>query len=216
MQRYAFTFDHFISDKAQQDIVAYIEANSLSTMSATDSAGAIKKTFPFVRSTTISYLPTGICHLAIKAQRPQCIINNVFVMTRTGDLHDKDLFMRHMLALVPPITVSFEKDQQVLPALLHDVVTNVPAQLFALYNFEWVTEHSIVLHDKINPHFAVTCTADHLPTAKMLRGCAQIKQLLCCRDAFRYNNSWVADIRFADQIVVYKALGGLNYGTGIK
>ncbi len=208
INRYIFSFDQTISDKTQQKIAAYVEANQLSIFNGPAIADAIQERFSFVHNVTLSYLPIGVVCVEIIADQPEYWINNTQVITRKGSLYAKKVFTKHNLALLPSIAISFDEDQQALPTRLHDVVTNLPSHVFTTYDFEWDTEHIIWLRDKEKPQFAIVFAADQLPTEKVLFGCTQIKQVLHQRLALECKTHWVADIRFNDQIIVYKGLGG--------
>ncbi len=100
-----------------------------------------------------------------------------------------------------------------LPAM-RQYAQEASPELFSAFEVCWNNEHEVWLHDKQHKKFSLLCNAATIPDQKMVRYGNCIKQSLEQRNLFAQarKHQWVADMRFADQIVVFLDRGGRHHG----
>lgn len=168
-----------------------------------DVAVQVKKKFPIVRSVSVSYQPT-VALVNIAVHKPMYMINDSLVLTENNDIVEKTFFAEPVLGDLPCVTVS----QNFLASnagLLFNMLQQLPEQWAASYDCDCVSEYCIRLIDKVNSRFVIVYSQDQIVSAHMLDQCESVKKDIIKHGMLDKNVSWVADIRFANYIVAYKA-----------
>jgi len=202
---FAYAIDSLVTKSAQQDIITYIQQiTGNRSLPFQKLAHKIQKQFSFIHEVTIEYLAPGIVYIACNAQKPLSIINNLLVLTEQGYLHNKDIFLSLIIKQLPDITLpSLQKD---VTQSLVTIMNNIEPVIFSQFTLSWINETKIYLYDKKQRQFSIIFNKNQLPNKKLLDHCAYIKQKLQKQNIFTNTKKhYVADIRFEDQIVVYRA-----------
>ena len=167
-----------------------------------DAAMYVKKNFPVVNSISISYQPTGSV-VNISVHKPVYAVNDVFVLTENNDIVEQSFFTQLVFDDLPCVKVG----QHLLDnsGLLLQLLGQLPAQWADLYECDCVDEYSIRLKDKTDPRFVILYSEDQVVSAHMLDQCELVKKDIIKHGMLDKDVSWVADIRFANYIVAYKA-----------
>jgi hypothetical protein len=171
--------------------------------SGLDVAVYVKKKFPIIRSVSVSYQPT-VALVNIAVYKPIYMINDSLVLTENNDLVEKTLFAESVLGDLPCVTAS----QNFLASnagSLSNLLQKLPVQWAESYDCDCVSEYCIRLTDKFNSRFVIVYSEDQIVSAHMLDQCESVKKDIIKHGMLDKNVSWVADIRFANYIVAYKA-----------
>jgi hypothetical protein len=135
--------------------------------------------------------------------KPCCCINDNLVLTENHQLVQKNLFAQHSLDALTHITIAPEylsKAADFVPSLL----SSLPADFGDAYNLEVYNEHCVRLIDKQDDNFTIMTylykNMEHVFDKYIL-----IKKTMSESKNMHKNTAWIADVRFADYIVMYKA-----------
>lgn len=185
------------TERIQQSVRACMSVQKLNSIST---IAYIKKEFPAIDTVLFRFYPDHIS-IAITPYAPLCVINNEKVITRNGILLEKLFFDDAQCISVPQIIIPENVNQFVsfMPRLVQSL-----GNYFSFFNPVVIASHRIYLEDKDEEKFAVITTVNTYISEKMVRYCQQIKQQLHDRGVFKKNERWLADIRFADHIIVYR------------
>ncbi len=206
-----YTIDPLLADSVHQHIKNIINAQVTNQQSLQQLMASLQHEFPYIQDGTLAKVPRNTLHLTLTAHPPQCIINDSWVFTKNGSLFSKDIYTMYARKYIPYISVTDfdnQKEHALLPTALLAIMQRISAAAFLAYDVELHSVYEIFFHDKKESQFELVCSVDQLPTKSTLRNCAHIKNVLQGRGAFEQRAHWIADIRFKNQIVVYKGLGG--------
>lgn len=171
--------------------------------SDSDAIAQVKKLFSIVQSVSIAYQPTGGV-VNVSAYKPVYVVNNTSVLMENNDIVDLSLFAQSVLDDLPPVVASQDFLVHNSGCLLQ-LLRRLPPQWSQFYECECISEYCIRLKDKVNPQFVVVYSEDQVISAHMLDQCEAVKKDIIKQGMLDKNVSWVADIRFANYIVAYKA-----------
>jgi len=202
---FTYAIDSLISESTQQSIITYVQQVPKSrSLSFQELAYKIQKQFSFIHEVTIEHLAPGIVYITCNAQKPLSIINNSLVLTEQGYLYNKDIFLSLIIKQLPDITLpSLQKD---ITKSLVTIMNNIEPVIFSQFTLSWINDTKICLYDKEHRKFSIIFNKNQLPNKKLLHYCAYIKQRLQEQGILtNTKKNYVTDIRFKDQIVVYRA-----------
>ena len=168
-----------------------------------DAIAQIKKKFPVVRSLSVSYKPTGAL-VSISVHKPVHTVNDSCVVTENNEIVEQSFFAKSVLDDLPCVTASQDFLSRNSGSLLK-LLQQLPPQWADLYECDCVDEYCIRLKDKIDSRFVIVYSQDQVVSAHMLDQCELVKKDIIKHGMLDKNVSWVADIRFANYIVAYKA-----------
>jgi len=205
-----FSVDTYKCDVSQilsSDYSACID-NALKEMidkniSAPELIKELKIVFPVLNKIIISYLPTGM-HITISAYEPVCCINDMLIMTVENMVFPKNIFSEISLVNIPTITV-LQEDMINLSSCVSSLLYTLPCDFNQLYDLELIDEYFVRLIDKQDPHFIIMFMANQEKLSWLCDQCTLVKQYIVERAGFNKGVKWVADTRFADYIITYKA-----------
>ncbi len=213
VERVVFSVDSLIAADCQQQVVAVVnEYKDQFSFHPKEVIALLQHQFPWIKSVVVSYVPTNVIQMVIRAHEPICIINHAQVLLTNDIRVEPIVYNAAYLVPLPNVTVDGDReDSDLLRALLQ----HIPAHLLSSYELEWVNEMKILLHDKHQRKFAIVCDSARLPDDALLARCNTIKYDLEKRGTFTKNTKklWVADVRFENQIVVS---GGTYDGKSIS
>lgn len=200
---FLFITDQFLSSECRSSLKAEFLHSFEKKNSDFDAIVQIKKSFPVVSSVSIAYRPAGAV-VNVTTRRPVYTVNDSFVLTDNNDIVDRLFFAQSVLDDLPCVTVSQNFLAHNADSLL-SLLQQLPAQWVESYECECVDEYCIRLKDKVNPRFVIVYSEDQVVSAHMLDQCESVKKDIIKHGMLDKNVSWVADIRFANYIVAYKA-----------
>jgi len=213
VSQYKIYIDPIVSQVSSDSIATYIKK-----MNGTEPEVLFKnlqKTFPFIKSMRARYLADGKLKVSLKSFVPRLKVNKEFALTENGELVALNSFVSSCTERLPSLTVC--ADDQVGPLLSDDVLAfahELPADLIAQCNITLTEKNDVSLQDHATSNFVIRCCSKKLPSHALREQCKKIKNefldtgLLCDGDS----DCWIADVRFGDQIVLYRQREGVWCG----
>lgn len=173
--------------------------------------------FDWIQSMDLFLLPCNHVRVEILAHTPLYVVNSDYVVTATGDVLKKDLFESSRLKNLHTVFIFFDKQEPFLSATCKHFLLHVPPAFFDVYACEWKNDNNVLFYDKQQPRFAILFHPDQIPTNMMLQQCNTLKEELVARLVFELprTQTWIADVRFKDQIIVSQEKRGVCHGTNI-
>ncbi len=215
----ALFFDYFLAQETQQSITRYFkDACQNHTVAMSKICVYMKDAFPYINTIAISLLPNRLMHVEIKVHKPQYMVNNTHVLINNGLLAYKEIFTQQIIHTLHHVSINLpEENRQYIPQSAQKCLEHVTPYLFNHYKLFWQDAYFVWLCDKKYPCFAILFHQESVPDTELLHHCNSIKQQLIDRGVFDQKNKkiWIADVRFADQIVVYAKKKGGKHGTNM-
>jgi hypothetical protein len=226
-----FQVDQFVvqpgdrfSQAQQQAIINFFQTTpALKSACLDEISRVICEKFPSIGCHILSQDAAGVVTVRVDPVKAQCLINTEFVLSQDGHLFKKNLFAESVIGglvdlLVPHLDSCCTKacameNKEWIGTLLPDLCTTVrtlSGDLFQRYNVSCRNQGSWLLHDKQEQRFAILFHGTKIPDEKVIAMCNKLKGTLDTRGALTATNttSWVADVRFENQIVLFRNAGG--------
>lgn len=212
IKQYSFLFDSSFSEQTCADIKNYIEQNrSFKNTSLSSFNTRIKQEFPHIDSIITEQCAPGIAHVSVRSIRPQVRLNDSRILSCAGQPFLQELFAPRLVAALPKVLCAGLTDNNDVPVGLQRVGHCLVRSTLDRYDLVWRSDQVALFHDKKDPWFTIICSADSMPTNRLLLQCEQLKnQLIESKKIAK--NRWVADVRFSNQIVIYSENRGAEYG----
>lgn len=190
--------------QARNDINRYIEQKGLYKLHPDKLARLLKRDFPIVCSVESEYGPDGKAMLFVQAAQPFLSIKGEDIITYDNYVVPSFYYDKSALALLPTIECSLELQDGRLPEHIFSYLKKIDADLIKGSQIVWrhANEIKITLKDL---QVQLLCNEQSVINKGLLDYCTAIAheikaQSFCVQ-------SILADVRFADQIIVSKIKG---------
>ena len=211
--------------KAQKAAISDFFQNdqTFKTASLAVVAKRVHERFFSIKKVSLVQDSSGSIMVKADSVRPLFRINDDLVLVDDGRLFKKALFDRTVLDSLNSIdvqsidhrcdgSVDMEQDELVgafLPQLLK-TVREIPGTLFRKYHVSCCDKVCWSLEDKQQKKFLIFFNGMKMPDDTVIYSCNKIKGTLDARGVFtgRCAHAWVADVRFEDQIILFRKIGG--------
>ena len=209
------SFDSSVSCQAQTDVVNFLmDLNHKSTINPSQIIQELNQQFKWIDSVAVLRAPGNQAAVSVEVQRPFCILNAHHVMTDAGMVVQKQVYAPVALARLQTVYVPGEKlDSTLVSDVLRRYLAHMPDRVYEQYEVHCLHDLAVLLRDKTGDRFAVMCNPHDDVNHSLLDQCARIKHELRNRGSLRGKKQWVADVRFANQIIVSGHTGGVGHGT---
>lgn len=216
--------DQFSQEQQQAIMTFFQETQELKTASLDQISSSVRGQFPSVGRLALSQDASGQVTVFLEPVRPQSLINE-YVLSQDGQLFKKQLFHESVVSslvnifipcldacCVSPCTAENKECVGTLLPELHETVCKISGALLQRYNISCRNQASWLLVDKQEQRFAILFHGTKIPDEKVIATCDKLKGTLDARGVFTAADtlSWVADVRFENQIVLFRNAGGNN------
>lgn len=171
----------------------------------------LQKTFPWIKDIHLTITPQ--CQsISITMHTSLIAINNQWLITQTGSFFEKKFYKDSYYRDIPSITYNKNMLSNKKSLIdLYDYIQKIPREVFNFYTIVWENSNLIYFFDRNNKNFKIiTSTEKHL-THQHLADYLRIKGMLYTNNVAKKMNSWIADLRFSNYIIIAKE--GSNYGS---
>lgn len=178
-------------------------------------ADDVQKKIPHAQAISVANKPLNLVEVDVAVQQPLYLVNKNFVITDTHIVVPANWYAPDALTHLPHLTVAAcdadgvpVVDYAVLFALAH-----VPSSIWDHYRLSLIDAVDAYLFDQHQRQFVIRFNAQALPTDQLLATCAAVKDQIFKDKKFfltqrpaknLHDRIFVADIRFANQIIVYE------------
>jgi hypothetical protein len=214
-----YVVDHVFSAETASQIKAFIDRAYKKSKNPSGLLPAIEGHFGCVRSIIIDMHNPEALHFTIQAYHPMFMINDEHVVCHEGKMFSMSVFAQDQLAKLENIHF----DQVVTPKhvqRLTDFFVSLPSLFFQDFSVRWVDKHAIWLDQKKDKGFSCDLSLlvgfDVVPTEQDIMDCRKLRGQIVdkpCKDKkgkpCKDNITWVCDLRFNEQIVVFSTNKGV-------
>jgi hypothetical protein len=162
--------------------------------------------FSFFDSVELVVTPTNTIHLSVSTSPIICMTNNMALVTQSGIICQGEMFNDYFYANVYKVTAK----QAIDPIRFVQVMQEASEDLLRDYHWSLGLNNDLLLYNKSNKQHLIRTNLDHIPDITTMKLCDQLlseqqkKSQNFCKQS---NRILVADIRFTDQIIVYREMG---------
>lgn len=212
---YSITSDNILSTTTQECIKTVVAHDiDYQRVPLATIAHQLKDTFPFVKGVTIAHLATGTVAIHLTIYKPLMRINSNLVLLESGILESQQSFKSDVIASLSAVSVheSVFTDSRLTPDF-YTCLASISSHLFKGYEINWHNKHELWLTDKNQPSFKILCDAHSISNEQKLNLCKKLKEEIKGKKEVLLNKSktWIADIRFDNQIIIFSR-GGRGHG----
>lgn len=228
-----FQIDQFVvhpgdgfSQSQKQAITEFFQTTSeLKGASLDQISSSVRGQFQSVGHLALSQDASGVVTAHVESVALQCFINQEFVLSQEGNLFKKNLFCDaatgSLVAFDVPsldlccVSPCHVENRECIGTLLPDLLVTackIPRALLQQYQVSCRNYGSWLLVDKQERRFAILFHGSKIPDEKVIATCNKLKGTLDTRGVFTAAGapSWIADVRFENQIVLFRNVGGSN------
>jgi len=215
VEGYSCQIDKTISQDCSREIVGFINSNKTFRNLSLDSiALSLKNNFPIISEIEVFKSASGILKLKIQAKKPTFLINHEYVLSKNGPLIDMRFFSEDILLGCRKVEIrnlnlkgtSFTQTKGGISDSCKNMINKLRVDVFDSYEVIWENTTKGWLIDKSQNKFAILFNDLHVPDIVILSACQDLKKRLESKGEFcrRHVGRWIADVRFKDQIVLFK------------
>lgn len=225
-----FSADHFVfnlngsfSEQQKGIIKEFLSQDeSFKKVSLSDLDSTVRDRFPSLEKVSLSQNATGAITVNAHSVRPLLNIGVDLVLAHGGKLFKKFLFDQEILSQLEridfPIFDSNDslvdmQQPELVGTLSEELVATIkklPSQLFKDYEVSCQEQAKWWLQDKQEKKFYVLFNGVGMPTERNIAACNKIKGTLGTRGVFtaKRTKGFVADVRFEDQVILFRKTRG--------
>lgn len=209
--------DNYLSQTARDEITTYCTSHKNSFTK--DILEQLIQRFPSVKSVRALHTPPDLIELSCISHAPRLLINNELVLVGDETVVPKAQIRaecRANLASLSLDEIPFTPSDKggTLPLSVTSAINKLPHDLFEAYRVHWHSATDLQLSPLQAPDQSIKITAQTNVTDELLATCLMLieRHKSAHKTRSKLTPAWVADARFANQIVIYRIPGGSNHG----
>ena len=198
-----FEFDDSLSFFARKSIQTFIDAQYKKDKNPQKLLSSVEENFPYVKAVTVDMNNPDFFQCIIQVYNPLFLLNGESVICQGGRLFDKDIFSKEFVGGLENILFTFPLGKKDLKQLSH-FVESLPVELLQNFSIRWLGKNSIWLDQKEGLSLSLLVGHSFVPTMDDVNQCRLIKEQITDKTKkMAANKTWVCDLRFAQQIVLF-------------
>lgn len=210
-----FTIDELFSRSMQLEIKDFIDAAYKQQKNPSHLLPKIESHFPMIKSIIIEMQDPTSLHFLIQAYQPKFLLNNEYAICQHDTLFVKKIFSPEVLLRLENITFDGATTSQIIRRL-HSFVTSLTDPILREFSIRWIDKHAIWLDQKTGQDLSLLVGYDIIPTSDDVKQCRKLRGQIIdkpCKDKrgkpCKHQVSWVCDLRFDQQIVIFSTNKGV-------
>lgn len=204
VHRFSISYDPIITAQARDDIDHYIQEKELYKLPSGQLDRSLKAAFPSISSITCRRRPDNVLELSLKAAEPHIVVGDDYLVTVDNYLVPYAYYEKEETGSLPIMQGISEMQDQRLPSHIFAYVQKLDRALLKEATILWKHSNEILITMK-EPRLKLICNEYIIPTKELLDCCATIAHEIKAQSSSV--QSLLADVRFADQIIVSKIKG---------
>jgi hypothetical protein len=214
------------SPNEQKAVNSFFQTNALLKHVPLDHICAyVRKQFPSIGQLSLVQDASGVVMATADPTALCCCVNDDLVVDYHGNLLKQAAFAEQYTRLLPVVVIPHlasccvgavtNGQVEYVGMLLPELVTtlkSMPSSLFEHFFVSCNRCDAWLLVEKQQPRFAILFHGSQIPQEKMIAMCTKLKGTLEVRGAFANptDPGWIADVRFENQIVLFRNAGGVH------
>ncbi len=209
---YSCHFCSVCSPSIQEKVRSYIAQEArLPSLSLAVVAHTLAEKFPSLKKVSCTKDGAKVVHIQCQSVQPFFCLNDTHVLADADRVLEKECFSPESLSSLPIIeVVAVSQGMPVLSSQAKEGMHHISRELFDRYQMTWIDDTQIWLREKNSPSFSLVFHTNSLPDEKIMSECEKIKKEFESSGLIspQGKKRWVADIRFANQIILSADTGG--------
>ncbi|MBV8661216.1 MAG: hypothetical protein JO129_03680 [Candidatus Dependentiae bacterium] len=209
-----FVIDRFFSRSMQFEIKDFIDKAYKKQKSPSNLLPKIESHFPAVKSIVIDMQNPEYLNFSIQAYHPIFLINNEQVVCEHGKIFQKLIFAQNELEKLENISFNdtpTSKNINLLMIFFNSLTDNFLKD----FSIRWIDKHAIWLDQKQGQELSLLVGYHVTPTQNDIMQCRNLRGQISdkpCKDKrgrpCKNNMTWVCDLRFDQQIILFSTNKG--------
>lgn len=214
-----FVIDRLFSRSMQLEIKAFIDAGYKKSKSPSNLLPKIEAHFPAIKSVVIDMQNPEFLNFSIQSYQPIFLLNDEHVICQYGKMFAKSIFSQEKLAQLENISfdgVPVPKNVDRLIRFFESLIDPILQD----FSVRWIDKHAIWLDQKQGngreQDLSLLVGYDTVPTNSDVVRCRNLRGQISdkpCKDKrgrpCKNNTTWVCDLRFDQQIVLFSTNKGV-------
>jgi|SRR3989339_491583 len=217
----AFVIDHIFSQPMQLEIKDFIDQAYKKSKNPKNLLPKIESHFPAIKSIVIDMSSLEkedslkVLKFTIQAYQPIFLLNDEHVICEQSKMLSKATFDPKELKKLE--NISFEGAP--IPKSMHHLMTFFESLKYPIlqdFSVRWIDKHAIWLDQKTGKDLSLLVGYDFVPSKHDVAQCRNLRGQIVdkpCKDKrgkpCKNNSSWVCDLRFDQQIVLFSTNKGV-------
>lgn len=214
-----FVIDHVFSPTIQLEIKSFIDQAYKKNKTPSGLLPKIESHFPAVKSVIIDMHNPDALHFAIQAYHPIFVINDEHVICEQGKMFAISMFAQDQVKKLENIVFDSVPTPKNVDRLTK-FFASLQDPIFQDFSVRWIDKHAIWLDQKENnghkKDLSLLVGYDIVPNQNDVQQCRNLRGQMpdtVCKDkrgkSCKNNVTWVCDLRFDRQIVVFSTNKGV-------
>lgn len=212
VEGYSCHFCSVCSSSLQEKVRNYSALQTqLHSVSLAAVAHTLVQQFPCLKKVSCTKDSAKVVQIYCQSAQPFFCLNGTHVLADADRVLEKECFALESLSSLPTIeVVAVSQGAPVLSAQAKESMHRIPLELFDQYQMTWVDDTQVWLREKSSPSFSLVFHTCSLPDKKIIAECEKIKKEFESSGLIvpQGKKRWVADMRFANQIILSADTGG--------
>ena len=210
-----FVIDHIFSQTMQLEIKDFIDQAYKKSKSPSNLLPKIESHFSAIKSVVIDMENPEFLKFTIQAYHPIFLLNNEHVICEQGKMLSEETFAPKELAQLQ--NISFEGVP--VPKSVERLTTffeSLQSPILQDFSVRWIDKHAIWLDQKEGQDLSLLAGYKIVPSKYDIAQCRNLRGQIVdkpCKDKrgkpCKNNTSWVCDLRFDQQIVLFSTNKGV-------
>lgn len=201
VHRFSVAYEPVFTAQARNDINRYIEQEKLYKLPSDQLVKSLRNTFPIIDSVRVDHRPDGMIMLQLKADKPFLSMSGDYLITAQNYAVPSCYYDKEVVAFLPKIECSLGLQDGRLPESIFSYIKKIDADLIKDSKIAWKHANEIKIDVK-DLQIQFVCNEQSVINKKILDYCATIAQEIKTQSSS--TQSILADVRFADQIIISK------------
>lgn len=202
-----FTFDENLSLYQQTMIKQFIDACYKEDKNPQGLLSKIEEKFPIVESVRVDMNDPDLLQFTIHAYRPLFVLNDHLVICQGGHMFEVKQFAKNVIADLKAAVFTLKQGKNDIKKLAN-FVDKVSSDVLEKFHIRWLGKHNVWLEQKEHKDLALLVDYSYLPTIGDVGQCEAIKNQMYDASKKHKQATWVCDLRFEGQVVVFSKKKG--------
>ena len=210
----SFTFDRNFSDAMRSEMRSFIDEAYQKNKKPSNLLPSIEDKFSSIKSIIIDMHKPEQLNFTIQSYQPIFMINNSLVVCKQGQLFEKTIFANDVIAKLENVSYDGPLHQKDIDRLMK-FVASLTDPILKEFSVRWIGKHNVWLDLKQGDDLSLLVGYTLPPTMQDIAECRKLRGQVIdtpCKDTrgkpCRKNTSWVCDLRFDQQIVLFSTNKG--------
>jgi len=210
----SFSFDHNFSRAMQLEMKSFIDDTYKKNKKPSNLLSLIEQKFSSIRSIIIDMNNPEQLHFTIQSYQPLFLLNDSFVVCKQGQLFEKNIFAHDVINALRNIKYDGSFHKKDIERLMK-FITSLSDPILQDFSIRWLGKHNVWLDQKQGKDLSLLVGYALLPKNKDIAECRKLRGQIVdkpCKDKqgkpCQQNITWVCDLRFDQQIVLFSTNKG--------